>query len=72
MDAWQQEVARILDPALFGIRDDEHLGKLDHLVEQAEQLVLHLNKHAHVCAGHLLQVGCLGTLCILGQKEAGW
>ena len=32
----QQEVAGVLDPAFLRIRDYEHFGKLDHLVEKLE------------------------------------
>ena len=71
VDSWQQIVTGIFDPALFGVCHDQYFSKLDHLVKQIQKLVLHLNKHAHVFASHLLKVSCASTRVLLNQKASG-
>lgn len=57
VDPRQQIVARILDPALFSVGNNDHFCELDHLLEQLEERILDRDQHSHVFPRHLLEVG---------------
>ena len=69
--SWQQVVTGVFDPAFFGVCHYQYFRKLDHLVKQFKKLVLHLNKHTHVFAGHLLKVSRATTRVLLNEEASG-
>ena len=69
MDPREEEVARVLYPALLGVCHDQHFSKLDHFLEHLKKYFLDLDQHMHVLACQLLEV-CDSTL-VLREEEVG-